>query len=248
MQGVLYISHGSRVPKARSHAVQFLNETMPLVEAPLQEICYLELAKPTIAEGIETLVTRGATRIAVVPVLLLSGGHYYKDIPQAINKAAERFSDITFTYGKTLGVQERIIEILLERVHETHVPVTETTDILLVGRGSPEPETKTAIETITGRLHEQLKPRDTHVSYLAAREPSFSQALENLQTSAAAHTIVIPYLWFTGILLQHMAEKLDEVRAETTMTAELGHHPLMHEALASRAHEAIHAPLYQGGD
>ncbi|PTF55530.1 sirohydrochlorin chelatase, partial [Staphylococcus cohnii] len=72
MQGVLYVSHGSRVPEATQEAIEFITDVQQQVDISLQTICFLELAEPTIAEGVETLVKQGATTIAVIPVLLLS--------------------------------------------------------------------------------------------------------------------------------------------------------------------------------
>ena len=43
-----------------------------MIDVPIQEICFLELAAPSMDEGITKCVERGATKIAVVPILLLT--------------------------------------------------------------------------------------------------------------------------------------------------------------------------------
>ena len=58
----------------------------------------LELAEPTIAKRGNTCQT-GATTIAVIPVLLLSAGHYFKDIPQAITTIQQQYPHF-ITYGQ----------------------------------------------------------------------------------------------------------------------------------------------------
>ena len=84
MRGVLYVSHGSRVPDAVNEATDFIDLVKAQVNVPLQETCFLELTSPNLAQGFQRLVDKGATEISVVPVLLLSAGHYYKDIPAEI--------------------------------------------------------------------------------------------------------------------------------------------------------------------
>lgn len=73
MKAILYICHGSRLKAAKEEAVAFITSCMNHVEASIQEICFLELASPTIDEGFRTCVKRGATEIIVIPVFLFSG-------------------------------------------------------------------------------------------------------------------------------------------------------------------------------
>jgi len=76
MIGVLYVSHGSRIKEATDEAISFIESVKQSIDIPLQEICFLELAQPDIQQGVEKLIAKGATEISVIPVLLLSAGHY----------------------------------------------------------------------------------------------------------------------------------------------------------------------------
>src|SRR5699024_11847398 len=120
------------------------------------EICFLELAEPTISTGINNLIKQGAERIVIVPVLLLSAGHYYKDIPEEVNKVKSKYPNITFTYGKPLGVQKRLTTIMIERILEMNILIKKDAKILLVGRGSRNPQTKKDIENIGKELQNVL--------------------------------------------------------------------------------------------
>lgn len=66
MQGVLYVSHGSRYADATAEATAFLEAVKEQVNLPLQEICFLELASPNMMQGIANLVAQGADRKSVV--------------------------------------------------------------------------------------------------------------------------------------------------------------------------------------
>ena len=121
MQGVLYVSHGSRVAEAVEEATSLIERVQAKVNIPLQETCFLELADPDISEGFRKLVHQGATEISVIPVLLLSAGHYYKDIPVEIERLKTQFPNIKINYGKPLGVQKRLTEILKQRLEEREI-------------------------------------------------------------------------------------------------------------------------------
>ncbi|AQQ53578.1 sirohydrochlorin chelatase [Planococcus lenghuensis] len=242
MQGVLYVSHGSRVEEARREAIEFMQSVRQRVDVALQEICFLELAEPDIAEGIERLIDRGATRIAVVPVLLLSAGHYYKDIPEEIGRAKARHPQVRFQYGEPLGVQDRIVDILVERIEETKAFRHSDALVLLVGRGGRNPEIPRSIEEIAGKLQAKLAVSKVNTCYLAACPPSFDEGLQEAVKGGKPQVIVVPYLWFTGLLMRSMEKKINSLSTknqEFILCQYLGNHPAMVDALADRVHETL---------
>ncbi|MFC3041439.1 sirohydrochlorin chelatase [Virgibacillus xinjiangensis] len=241
MQGILYISHGSRVPEATAEASACIKDVMDHVGMPLQEICFLELAEPTIEQGMANLVSQGATRIAIVPVLLLSAGHYYKDIPEDIQEAKKSYPDITFTYGEPLGVQERLTDVLVDRLKETAVIPGPDARILLVGRGSKNQQTKRDIEQIKYHLKKKAGIQ-TEIGFLAASEPPFEESLQSLLTDGSQQIFIIPYLWFTGILMRQLEARTQELQEQgfnVYLCRQLGSHQLMQEALRERVFESI---------
>ena len=242
MQAVLYVSHGSRVEKALREAISFIEMVQKRIDVPLQEVCFLELANPDVAQGIARLVKQGASRIAVIPVLLLSAGHYYKDIPEEIEEAKTDYPEVTFTYGKPLGVQDRIVRILAERVAEIKTEKHEDAGILLVGRGSRMPETTASIEAIAAKLQTATGVAQVDTCYLAACAPSFDEGLQGAVRKARSQTFIIPYLWFTGLLMQSMEQKVDKVQQadrQLILCPYLGNHPVMADALTDRVYQAL---------
>ncbi|MFZ3577475.1 sirohydrochlorin chelatase [Virgibacillus sp. DJP39] len=244
MQGILYVSHGSRVREATAEAVSFIRSVQQLVDIPLQEICFLELAEPNVEQGIDKLVDRGATSISVVPVLLLSAGHYFKDIPDEVNRAKARHSHISFTYGEPLGMQDRFIEILTDRISETKVVPNLDAKLLLVGRGSRNPETKKIIKEIGQKLKAKTSFNSIDVCFLAACEPSFEQTLQSSLKKDHSQIFIVPYLWFTGVLMNYILDKVKKSNQnhpdiEVVLCRQLGEHPIMVEALKERVYESI---------
>src|SRR6476646_7331453 len=89
--GLLVVGHGSREAVG---VEEFLATARLVAEAahpaPV-EACFLEFARPTIAEGFRALAARGVRRIVVAPALLFSAGHDLRDIPAAVASVAAEF-------------------------------------------------------------------------------------------------------------------------------------------------------------
>ncbi|WP_309246464.1 sirohydrochlorin chelatase [Virgibacillus pantothenticus] len=242
MQGVLYVSHGSRYADATAEATAFLEAVKEQVNLPLQEICFLELASPNMMQGIANLVAQGATSIAIIPVLLLQAGHYYHDIPQVIAQQRALYPAVSFSYGQPLGVQDRIIQILAERIDQAVAERRPDMKVLLIGRGSSNPQTVMDIETIVCKLKRITTLNHIEACYLAACEPSFDKKLQTAVTEKNSQIVIVPYIWFTGFLMRHIHKKVTKFKGtdkEIVVCQHLGEHPAMQEALKDRVIEAI---------
>lgn len=211
MQAVLYVSHGSRCQEAQAQVAELMVRSMHKVDVPIQEYCFLELAKPTMLEGIFRCIERGATRIAVVPLLLLSAGHAKHDIPKLLKKMQVHFPNIKFTYGRPLGVHDAIIDIVIERMLEKQTSIEKEACILLVGRGSSDPDTKRYFHEIEQQLKRKTAVANITTCYLAACEPDFKTGLASVLDSHAKQVFVIPYLLFTGVLMQRMEQVIAQL-------------------------------------
>ncbi len=73
MKAVLYICHGSRLKTAKEEAIQFITSCMSRIEATIQEVCFLELANPSIEDGFRTCVKRGTHGDYCYPCFFISG-------------------------------------------------------------------------------------------------------------------------------------------------------------------------------
>ncbi|MFQ3545150.1 sirohydrochlorin chelatase [Halobacillus rhizosphaerae] len=239
MKSVLYVSHGSRVEEAKKQAENFIQSVQSDVNVPLQQICFLEIVNPGIPEGVERLVNAGADEIAVIPVLLFAAGHYYKDIPEEIDQLRDIYPHVTFTYGKPLGVQERLIDIMAERIRETQITPSSAAKILVVGRGSKNPATKKAIETIGRKLKQKTNVARVESCFLAVLKPSFDEAVHKSYEDGEQQVFIVPYLWFTGVLMRSMEDKIKDYGGRFILCQHLGSHPNIQEALRDRVMQAL---------
>ena len=108
--GLLLVGHGTR---EEAGVAEFLAvaELVRQRTATLVEPCFLELARPMIAEGVARLAERGARRITVVPALLFAAGHAKRDIPLAVAETAVRFPELSVRYAAPLECHDRVLEL-----------------------------------------------------------------------------------------------------------------------------------------
>ncbi|MDQ0176528.1 sirohydrochlorin chelatase [Bacillus chungangensis] len=238
MQAILYIGHGSRMKEAVRQAIEFIEHGKKAISIPIQEICFLELASPSIPEGIKRCAEQGATKIAIVPVLLLTAVHAKIDIPIEIQKAKALYPAIQFEYGKPFGVHSKIIESLLAKIYEKEIKIKEDAMVLLVGRGSSDPDVKHNLAQIAQLLQQRYPFKKVSICFLTAAEPSFEEGLQLAIESRHEQVFVVPYLLFTGILMKSIERTVRQLKTgkqHFILCEYLGYHTNLQEVLIERA-------------
>jgi len=237
MQAILYIAHGSRVKAGVEQAVNFLKSLQQEIEIPIQEISFLELATPTIAEGIASCINQGATAIAIVPILLLAAQHAKHDIPSEIDKAKKQHPQVRFTYGEPLGVHELLIDTLQNRILEAGCP-TKDASVLVIGRGSSDPAVKRDLDKIATRLRDKYAYETVDTCFLYGMGPTFEEWLQ--QEKKGNQVFIVPYLLFTGVLRQNITKRLQDYENKNVILCEsLGYDDNVRKVLVERVYQLI---------
>ncbi|MDV2683274.1 sirohydrochlorin chelatase [Alkalihalophilus lindianensis] len=253
MNAILYVGHGSRVQAGNQELISFIESVkVYFKEIPIQEHAFIELAAPSIAEGITACIEKGATRIAVVPVLLLTANHAKLDIPREIDEAKKRYPHVHFVYGRPFGVEATLISILKKRLEQKGLPMItarpeeeerEEAMVLVVGRGSSDPDANSDLMKISRLLWEEAPIADVEVCYIAATRPTVDQGLKRIMRFPYKKVYVLPYLLFTGVLMKGLEKKLDQWSAKTgiesVLCSYLGFDDDMKEVLIRRVEEVL---------
>lgn len=116
MKGVLIVAHGSRAIETQEAMEKIAAMVRTKLPDEVIEVAYMEFCEKTIEKGLQLLVDNGAKEINVVPYFLFDGIHIREDIPEELEKFKSTHSDVTITMGKTLGVDERLADILVDRI------------------------------------------------------------------------------------------------------------------------------------
>jgi len=120
---VVLIGHGSRLPYNEEVLVG-LRERMEMRGVFKDvKVAFMQLNSPSIKDVLRTLAKDGEKNIVALPVFLADGAHTTEDIPETLKIAfegewAEVGRDVKLTYAKPIGVDERIVDILVDRVKE----------------------------------------------------------------------------------------------------------------------------------
>ncbi|MCZ7647033.1 MAG: hypothetical protein M5U26_17545 [Planctomycetota bacterium] len=112
---LLIIDHGSK----REAANKMLEDVAAILRRQrpdlIVNIAHMELAEPTIEQGFEACVKRGATEVIVHPYMLSPGRHAASDIPRMAGEAAARHPGIKWRCTEPLGLHDKLGEVILER-------------------------------------------------------------------------------------------------------------------------------------
>lgn len=243
MQAILYVAHGTRVQRGVEEAIQFIKDTQKKINVAIQEIAFLELVEPDILQGIQNCVRQGATRIAVVPILLLTAQHAKEDIPKEVANARRIFPNVQFTIGHPFGVHEKCIDTIYERIVTQPIEIMPNAEVLLVGRGSSDVAVARDLGEIGQRL--QRKYHFNHVStcFLYGTGPSFEESLIDMKKRKVTQLYIVPYLLFTGLLKKGIEQKVRELEVDESriiLCDSLGYNDNVRQVLIERVHEAIH--------
>ena len=111
------IAHGSRAKETERDLETILSMVRLKLPGTIIELAFMDFSERTIEKGIAVLASRGINEIKIVPYFLFMGIHLKEDIPQMVARCAANFPGIKITMGETLGADERLAEILVDRIN-----------------------------------------------------------------------------------------------------------------------------------
>jgi len=215
---LLLIGHGSRHKDAVTEYYQFAEQLSHRLQVAVTP-CFLEFADPPIVEGIRTCIEAGAKQIVALPLFLGPAGHQKNDVPTIINWAKAEWPELQFQYGTPLGAQPQIVNVLGRRAEQAIATSSRTievsdTALLLVGRGSRDPDSNSEVYKIGRMLWEGRAYGWVEVAFYSLTEPSIPEAIDRCIRLGAKRVVVLPYLLFTGVIAIRTGEKALAVQGD----------------------------------
>jgi sirohydrochlorin cobaltochelatase len=246
---VLFVGHGSRDPEGTREFCRLVELFRSADSERIVEHGFLEFARPVITDAVERCAARGARTVAVLPGMLMAAGHAKNDIPSEVHEARRKYPDIQFHYGRHLHLHANILELCKLRIEETlnaaRALDRKDTQLLVVGRGSSDPDANADIAKLSRLLWEGMGFGWAAACYIGVTTPLLPEALERGQRMGFARTLVFPFFLFTGVLEKRIRRITAEFgqrhpEAEFLCADYLNVHPLLLDAFAERAAEAVH--------
>ncbi|MDP6431213.1 MAG: sirohydrochlorin chelatase [SAR324 cluster bacterium] len=245
--GVMVCGHGSRDEEA---VIEFLNFAKKLKKKLLQyelDWGFLEFATPVIKRGLDSLREKGIREIMSIPVMLFAAGHAKNDIPSVLNAYQAQFPELSISYGRELGIDLKLIRAAGERVKEAIEQADgnispEETLLMVVGRGSSDPDANSNVSKVTRMLWEGLGLGWAETAYSGVTFPLIKPGLEHACRLGFKRIVVFPYFLFTGILVKRIYQYTDLVAAEHpeiqfVKSFYLNDHPLVLDTFSERVEE-----------
>jgi sirohydrochlorin ferrochelatase len=113
---LLVVAHGSR-RAASNEEVKAVVDRLRVAQGGAFasiEAAFLELAEPSIEDGLTRLAERGARRIVVMPYFLAAGSHVSQDIPEILDAFRTAHPDIHLTLKHHIGSAEGMGRLILD--------------------------------------------------------------------------------------------------------------------------------------
>ncbi len=114
MKSLLLVAHGSRraasndeVRALASHLEVYTNGAYGQVAC-----AFLELAEPSIPDGLRQAIHSGSREVIVLPYFLSAGLHVVADIPSELDVVRAEYPDVRITLASYLGASAGIVELL----------------------------------------------------------------------------------------------------------------------------------------
>lgn len=117
---ILLIGHGS--PKSDANNIEVIGKLLhhrihPFCNKECVKVAYLQFVEPDLTAAIEEAANAKVKKLIIHPFFLSSGLHVTKDIPELIERAKERFPGVEFLYSEPIGIHEKLVEIVLDRIN-----------------------------------------------------------------------------------------------------------------------------------
>jgi sirohydrochlorin cobaltochelatase len=169
---------------------------------------YVELAKPSLDEGLAELA-KDAAEVIVVPLFLFAACHIKNDLPLALRRARTKFPHVRFAAAAPLGVHPELAQLAFERAASV-APMGEAdvarTALVVVGRGSSDPDANGDFCKLVRLAAEGRGLMLAEASFTGITRPRLSETLEHVARAQPERIVVVPYLLFPGRLLDKLRE------------------------------------------
>lgn len=217
MKGILICGHGSRDPEG----VEGFKELVRLLKLryPDRVVDYgfLEFSHPVYAAAVERMYVAGVREIIAIPAILFAGGHAKNDIPYEMNSLQSQYKDLKITLGKHIGITPSILQLSKKLIEQAETTAIDRKDacLLVVGRGTSDPDANSDIAKLTRLLWEGLGFGFATTAFIGVTQPLLKDFLPVVNLLPYKRVIVLPVFLFTGVLLKKIYAQVDEFKTSS---------------------------------
>jgi sirohydrochlorin cobaltochelatase len=162
---------------------------------------FIELSRPPVSECVDRLAESGVRNVAAVPLMLLAAGHAKDDIPATLVREKMGHPEMSFSYGRALGIRPELLELMEERISTVVLEEEKgETAVLIVGRGSSDPDANSDLCKIARLYYEGRSYPVVESAYVSMTPPDVTSGLDRCLKLGAKRVVIFSYFLFTGVL------------------------------------------------
>ncbi len=198
---LLIVGHGSRDPRGAREFHDLVGLVRRRTPSLAVEGGFIELSRPPISECVNRLAERGIRNVSAVPLMLLAAGHAKDDIPATLVREKMGHPEMSFSYGRALGIRPELLELMDERISAVVLEEEkEETAVLIVGRGSSDPDANSDLSKIARLFYEGRSYPVVESAYVSMTPPDVAEGLDRCLRLGAKRVVLFSYFLFTGVL------------------------------------------------
>ncbi len=220
---LLIIGHGTRDATGVAQFRQLIRRVRDQSAGRLPAVDggFIELSAPSVSEVVPglaggRLADGRPAELVAVPLVLSAAGHGKGDIPAALAREQVRHPGLRYRYGRPLGPHPVLLDVLEARIDAVLAPEARGVDgrgadaragthVVLVGRGSTDPDGNAEVAKVARLLWEGRGYADVTLSFISLTGPSVPAALDQARRLGAERIVVAPYFLFAGVLPDRVA-------------------------------------------
>jgi sirohydrochlorin cobaltochelatase len=244
---VLLCGHGSRDPEAVEEFEQAAAALRARLGGSDFAAGYLEFTRPTIGEALAVLRDRGARHILAVPAMLFAASHVKNDLPWEMNSFMAANPGVEVRLGRDLAIDPKLLAAAADRIAAAVPDRREDALLLVVGRGTNDPDANSNIAKLARMLWEGMGFGWAEAAFSGVAHPRVDAALDRAARLGFRRIVVFPYFLFTGILVKRIYDQTAAAAArihgtEFIKAGYLRDHEMVIDAFVDRVAE------FDGGD
>lgn len=246
---IVVAAHGSRDPAALQEVETLIALMRKCARGRTVVHGFLEFARPTIDEGVRTVIEKGERRVVILPALLLAATHAKNDMPGELALLRRQFPETAFHFGAPMDVHPLLLKLARQRILEAEAlseRLTRRVDccLVVVGRGTSDPDANSDVSKLARMLEEGMGFGASYVCYAGTAEPTVSEGLRRAARLGCRRVLVFPYFLFDGVLVKRIYAAVDELQArhpelEVLKAGYLGPDEAVAEVFLERAQEGV---------
>lgn len=243
-QIILIVGHGSRVRASNEEFERFVTAFSQYSGKDNIRPCYVELAKPDFKDAL-TEAAGQAHEVIVLPLFLFAAGHVKNDIPLVIQSVRNQYPQVRIKVARPLGVHPGMVRLTAKRLQAASLNIgkkDEETAVLMIGRGSSDPDANGDFCKVVRLLEETTDFNRAAYSFIAIVRPKVAEALDRVVREKPGAVILQPYLLFSGRLVEQMHELIVKYKEDYpwisfAVAEPLGEDPLLFDLLLERMND-----------